>query len=573
MRKQRTPAAAKPKGSPKRRGAVLVAVILVVTVLSLAAYQYSDMMLSEYRAADNAQRMAQARALADSGIHYAAAILSNPDYITNNLNSNIWNNSGAFFDIQVPTDEDKGLPGRFTLIAPLDPTDGNNGSGCRYGVIDEASKINLNMIMKQDPSGQRLHDMLILLPNMTESIANSIIDWIDADSTPRDGGAEDDYYSALNPPYHCKNGPLDSLEELLLVQGVTPQLLFGNDLNRNGIFDPEEDDGSGTFNPGWSAFLTVYSREQNADAKGNPYAYVNDKDLATLYQTLSEGVDDSLAKFIIIYRQYGGSKKSGVGSGSGGSGGAGGAGGSGGSGGAGGSAMGQKAAATTPSSAGTVNARLVLAMPTTGGGSNNNNKQPVVGNIASVDLDFNKNGGTKINSLFDLVNAQVTVPGKGQNDPTTIYYSPLNDIASQRDLLPKLFGAATAFQAAELPARINVTTAPQEVLSTLPELSDTDVQTLISTRPSLSSSDAPADIFQTLTWLLTEANISADALAKLEKYITTRTQVYRVQSVGYFDGKGPSARVEAIIDTNGGHPRIIMWRDLTELGKGWTKPQ
>jgi hypothetical protein len=44
--------------------------------------------------------------------------------------------------------------------------------------------------------------------------------------------------------------------------------------------------------------------------------------------------------------------------------------------------------------------------------------------------------------------------------------------------------------------------------------------------------------------------------------------VYRVQSVGYFDGPGPMARVEAVIDTNAGRPRIIMWRDVTELGGG-----
>ena len=47
------------------------------------------------------------------------------------------------------------------------------------------------------------------------------------------------------------------------------------------------------------------------------------------------------------------------------------------------------------------------------------------------------------------------------------------------------------------------------------------------------------------------------------------TQVYRVQVVGYFDGGGPAARVEAVIDTNGGRPRIVYWRDLTELGRGF----
>ena len=55
----------------------------------------------------------------------------------------------------------------------------------------------------------------------------------------------------------------------------------------------------------------------------------------------------------------------------------------------------------------------------------------------------------------------------------------------------------------------------------------------------------------------------------LERYITARSQVYRVQVVGYLDNGGPTARVEAVIDTNLGRPRIVYFRDLTELGKGF----
>ena len=51
--------------------------------------------------------------------------------------------------------------------------------------------------------------------------------------------------------------------------------------------------------------------------------------------------------------------------------------------------------------------------------------------------------------------------------------------------------------------------------------------------------------------------------------MTARSQVYRVQAIGYFDAGGPSARLEAVIDTNGGRPRIVYWRDLTELGRGY----
>ena len=68
---------------------------------------------------------------------------------------------------------------------------------------------------------------------------------------------------------------------------------------------------------------------------------------------------------------------------------------------------------------------------------------------------------------------------------------------------------------------------------------------------------------------ITLASLSPTKLQALEPYITARSQVYRVQVVGTFDSGGPTARVEAVIDTNNGRPRIVSYRNLTELGKGF----
>lgn len=59
-----------------------------------------------------------------------------------------------------------------------------------------------------------------------ENIVSTMIDWKDADSVPMEkpSGAEDDYYMSLSKPYHCKNRPFDTKEELLLVKGVTPEI-------------------------------------------------------------------------------------------------------------------------------------------------------------------------------------------------------------------------------------------------------------------------------------------------------------------------------------------------------------
>ena len=67
------------------------------------------------------------------------------------------------------------------------------------------------------------------IPGMTLEISEAIFDWIDDDDEARTNGAENEYYQALAPPYECKNAPLETLDELLLIRGITPQILFGED--------------------------------------------------------------------------------------------------------------------------------------------------------------------------------------------------------------------------------------------------------------------------------------------------------------------------------------------------------
>ena len=263
-----------PKEDEERKGVVLVAVLVVVVLLSLAGYQYSELMLAEYRVSENAHRSVQARLLADSAINYIAAVISDPNFQNNG--GNPFNNP-SFNGFPVGGDLVKG---KFSIIAPADPSDGN--AGFVYGIMDEGGKINLNALMKLDVDLQKTgaqpgalaYAVLSKLPNMTDEIAYAIIDWMDPDNdTQQGGGAESDYYMSLNPPYRCKNGPIDSIDELLLVRGITRDLLYGTDWNRNGTQDTTES-ASGGFDRGWSAYLTVHSREMNSDTTGKPFIYL-----------------------------------------------------------------------------------------------------------------------------------------------------------------------------------------------------------------------------------------------------------------------------------------------------------
>jgi len=499
----------------------------------LAGYQYSEMMLAEYKVAHFAHRNMQAECFAKAGIHYAMAMLSNPDNFYNTLGGNPYDNPGLFQDHAIETEV--GVKGRFSLIAPADPSDPTKGIA--FGVMDEGGKINLNAMMKLDPTGESAHKMLLMLPNMTEEIALAIVDWMDPDSDTRPGGAESDHYLGLKPQYRAKNGPIDSIDELLLVRGVDHKLLYGSDWNRNGAQDSSE--GTQGFDRGWSAFLTVHSREQNYDFAGKPFIFINNPDLSQLKLALEEAeIDENLIKFIIMRRQYGPPSQSG----------------------------GQQSLGSA------------IAALLGGGSSKSSNTQNVEGDLSAYETNLKKKPRNEpINSVFDFVDGFATIPGK--KDPktnkttNTIYASPLNDPNMLQTELPKLYNIITFVDPTtetEIPPRINVNTAPMEVLATLP-FTETELAKILSIRSTLASGELVSDpIYQTPAWLFTEAQVDIGTLRKLEKYITTRTQVFRVQSVGYFENGGPAVRVEAVIDTNGGRPRVIAWRNMTNLGKGWS---
>lgn len=60
------------------------------------------------------------------------------------------------------------------------------------------------------------------------AIISAIADWQDADSLLHIDGAEQEYYDTLMPPYACKNAPIETLEELMLVRGITPDIFYGS---------------------------------------------------------------------------------------------------------------------------------------------------------------------------------------------------------------------------------------------------------------------------------------------------------------------------------------------------------
>ncbi len=127
------------------------------------------------------------------------------------------------------------------------------------GPADAHAKININAMSRES---------LMLLPFMTDDVADAILDWIDEDEDTRVFGAEFGSYASQRHPYEPRNGPMRSLLELEQVSNVLPDYVRGEDWNLNGVLDPNENDGDESWPPdnadgildaGWSAFVTTRS--------------------------------------------------------------------------------------------------------------------------------------------------------------------------------------------------------------------------------------------------------------------------------------------------------------------------
>ena len=99
-----------------RPGYVLVAVLLVVVVLSLSAYRFTEVMSSEHRAAVRVSDANQARACALSGLHYAAGILADRDTFANLLSGNPFDSNDK---IQVVIETPKGSRNKYAFDPEL----------------------------------------------------------------------------------------------------------------------------------------------------------------------------------------------------------------------------------------------------------------------------------------------------------------------------------------------------------------------------------------------------------------------------------------------------------------------
>jgi len=231
-----------------QRGVALILTLLITAILVTLIVEFNYSTQVDLRIAGNFRNDLQAHYLAKSGINIAISYLK---YDLENTDTDT-------------LDEDWAKP-----YPPIPVGEGF----VKVITEDENAKININKVVTDEGKvNEQLRDILHRLFEMTEAdvaILDAIIDWIDPDDEPLSEGAESSYYGSLDPPYACKNGPLDTLSELLMIKGVTDEV-YGK------IFK----------------YLTIYSNGTiNINTAG--------KDVL---MCLDEGMDESMAGGIIGYR-------------------------------------------------------------------------------------------------------------------------------------------------------------------------------------------------------------------------------------------------------------------------------
>src|ERR1019366_1133338 len=168
------------------------------------------------------------------------------------------------------------------------------GGGVVYGVSDEESRLNLNTATA---------DELAKLQNMTPDVAAAIVNWRGGDSATV--AAEAQYYAGLQPPYQPRNGPFQTVRELLMVRGVTADLFLSRDVHQNGLLAAA---GEHDFAfPGsvdsadlvWAGILTVDSTVQNLNAAGEDRVNIQSADESSL--TAIRGITPQIARAVVAW--------------------------------------------------------------------------------------------------------------------------------------------------------------------------------------------------------------------------------------------------------------------------------
>ncbi len=534
----------------KSRGVILPAVLVLVGFLALAVAGFLFFVNAETRGTIAFVDGQQARLAAESGFEETIATLRRN---TARHDHNVWRHAPDRFRHQLvfasdftrendPVREARTRPEalagmqkrsdawRYSVVSPvLNQLDDEDR--IRFGLTPESSKLNINIIDPAEPAQlQALLSPLLIdlgLENGLELTA-ALLDWLDEDDDPREGGAESEYYGQLEPPYQAKNGPLDSVEELLLVKGFSAAVLWGEDVNRNGILDRNEDDGDlsfpeydnadGVLNHGLAPFITVWSRE--------PEVALDNKPRFNLLAG-QQAVQAQIAQWQAQLAQD---------------------------------------EQVSPISLATLQFLQNLA--------NDRGTLEIMNSIGDVYVaeatfeDPNASppeedeGDGEAEALLedDDFEIEPPLPQALANSPVTIEELP--------HVLDRFTLREVSQQSQYTEGLINLNTASRRVLRTIPGMTEDALSAIIAGRGTATVEGCEI-CHQTIAWPLMQELITPATFRRIAPYLTAKAFQQRVEVLGYADHVRVFRRYEWMVEMLGPVAQVRYYRDLTPLGFAW----
>ena len=285
-----------------RRGIALVLVMLTIIVLSVIVGSLAVSMSAEIRLARNTEYDSQMEWMGRSGIELARYALANKCADQKSIDA--LNQFWAGGTSQCSNDVDN-VP---LKNVPL-------GSGhISVTITDMERKWDINMVANpRQPQREILQKALtevgVTDAEQSSTIIDSILDWVNPNQSSGYSGAKSDYYMRLNPPYYCKNGPIDDISELLLIKGITPEIYWGSNSTNHPV-SAYQQHGGGAFQQPTSSRMGAgfHSSDQPQYPVGLVELFcamgaklnVNTASIKTLQ--LIPGIDEATAQHIIDQR-------------------------------------------------------------------------------------------------------------------------------------------------------------------------------------------------------------------------------------------------------------------------------
>jgi general secretion pathway protein K len=210
------------------RGIALILVLLTVSVIVVLTLQLNVSSRAQVHEAANLSDGFRVLYIAKSGVFAGMGLLSEDRGDADTLNE-------AWAHTEALREQSK---------------DYFDGGHLELVIEDESGKININKLVQGNEFNAAVKGVLSRLLSQpqfnlqgqeVEDILSAVKDWIDPDSVATANGAENAYYQGLGKSTTVRNGPMESVDELLLVRGITRELYYGT-----------------AERPGLARFLTVY---------------------------------------------------------------------------------------------------------------------------------------------------------------------------------------------------------------------------------------------------------------------------------------------------------------------------